>query len=322
MHWTEVWEGRSPVARVSRIALLPLSILYACGWESYRLVYRLSLKKPKAPHRPVICVGNLVVGGAGKSPLIAYLARQLTSRGFRVVIGCSGYGSPHSEAATIAPEGYLRAKDWGDEPAMFRWHLPDVPIVVGRRRVLAAELVHERFPDSVLLMDDGFQHLPVHKDINILLDPATPSNGLCLPAGPYREPRWNRNRADLILPGDFEVESEPLVINDDAGRPLPKGPYNLICALGQPGRFVGAATAALGSPPVQSVLLPDHDGLEGGTLLSSFGANTPIVVTAKDWVKLRERPDFGTHSVYIAHHFVRIKPEEPFFAWLTSRIHD
>jgi tetraacyldisaccharide 4'-kinase len=322
MHWTEVWEGRSPVARVSRISLLPLSILYALGWESYRLVYRLGFKKPKAPHRPVVCVGNLVVGGAGKSPLVAYLARQLTSRGFQVVIGCSGYGSPRSEAATIAPEGFLKAKDWGDEPAMFRWQFPHLPIVVGRRRVLAAELVHERFPDSVLLMDDGFQHLPVHKDVNILLDAPRPTNGLCLPAGPYREPRWNRRRADLILPGAFEIESETLEIKNDSGALLPQGPYNLICALGQPGRFVRAATSALGSPPLQAVLLPDHDSLDGGTLLSDFDVATPIVVTAKDWVKLRERPDFGERSLYIAHHSVRISPEEPFFEWLTNRIHD
>ncbi|MFX8929914.1 tetraacyldisaccharide 4'-kinase, partial [Acinetobacter baumannii] len=84
----------------------------------------------------------------------------------------------------MAPDGPLDPAGWGDEPAMFRWLLPDVPLVVGRRRVLAAELVHQHFPKAVLVMDDGFQHLPVKKHIQILLDDPTPKNSRCLPAGP------------------------------------------------------------------------------------------------------------------------------------------
>jgi len=120
MHWREVWFGTSPQSRVLRVLLAPLSLLYWLVWEGYLLIYRLGLKKPSEPHRPVLCIGNLVAGGSGKSPVTLYVAELLTAAGRKVVLGCSGYGAPHSEGATWAPDGPLDAREWGDEPAMFR----------------------------------------------------------------------------------------------------------------------------------------------------------------------------------------------------------
>src|SRR5438045_2657408 len=125
MHWSEVWEADTSSARITRTLLTPLSWLYAAVWQSYLACYSLGVKRAKEPHVPVVCVGNLVAGGSGKSPVAIYLAKLLESSGHHVVMGCSGYGSPHSEGAEIAPPGELDPSEWGDEPAMLRWFLPE-----------------------------------------------------------------------------------------------------------------------------------------------------------------------------------------------------
>src|SRR5579885_1414322 len=200
MHWRDVWFSKQAGFRLIRIALTPLSWLYAAGWQGYLTIYRFGWKKAKAPHHPVVCIGNLKAGGTGKSPVTRYVADVLSSLQRQVVISCSGYGAPRSEAATLTPKGPLDAREWGDEAAMLRAFLPDTPLIVGRDRVEAAKICNKTHPDAVLLLDDGFQHLPLAKDLTILLDPPA-ENGHCLPAGPYREPRRNRSRADLVLPG-------------------------------------------------------------------------------------------------------------------------
>lgn len=323
MHASELWESDSTKARLARVALLPLSALYALGWEAYLATYRFGFKRAAEPHRPILCIGNLVSGGSGKSPVTLHIAQVLRDLGKEVVIACSGYGAPHAEAAALAPEGPLSASEWGDEPAMVRWQLPDVPLVVGRRRVLAAQLVHESHPNAVMLMDDGFQHLPLKKQVTLILDEENPKNRWCLPAGPYREGRWNRKRADAVVPGRFRVVSDPLTFLDPLHPDASASPldgYSLLCALGQPGRFVEAVKLAIGSAPLKQVLLPDHDRLDAGTLLGQLPAEKPVIVTSKDWVKLRERGDVGERSWLVAQHRVRLEPADEVRQWLIERL--
>lgn len=328
MHINELWESDELSARLARIGLLPLAGLYAVGWEAYLATYRMGFKKAKAPHHPVLCVGNLVTGGAGKTPTTLFFARLLQEMGFEVVVGCSGYGGPHAEAAAIAPSGSLMAAEWGDEPAMMRWLYPDLPLVVGRRRVLAAELVHGSFPSAVLVMDDGFQHLPLAKDITVLLDDPSPKNRLCLPAGPYREPRFNRKRADLVIPDRFRQVALPQTFVDPEGSVVDlTGEYDVLCALGQPARFLNALKDRLKRPPTYALTLNDHDPMNGGTLLSpfqpsSFELGRPIVVTAKDWVKVRDRADVANYRFVIAKHEIKLEPEAEMRQWLASKLHE
>jgi tetraacyldisaccharide 4'-kinase len=321
MHMRQLWESDAFGPRIARAALVPASALYGFGWEAYLAMYRLSLKHEQAPHHPVMCVGNLTVGGSGKTPVTLHIARVLRDMGREVVIGTSGYGAPHSVGATLAPNGRISAREWGDEPAMFRWLAPEFPLVVGRGRVLAATRVHERHPSAVLLMDDGFQHLPLHKDLQILLEEDNPVNRRCLPAGPYREPPRNRNRADLVLPGPYQVVEEPLRFALPSGTiaEAPKS-YAVLCALGRPNRFIEALQSALEAAPNPTVTLPDHDPLSAGTLWARLPDDRPVVVTAKDWVKLRERPDVGTRRVVIALQSVRIEPAAEFRAWIGERL--
>lgn len=308
---------------IEAILLSPLSLLYAFGWEAYRSVYTLGLKRAAAPHAPVVCVGNLTAGGTGKTPLTIHLARVLQSLGRSVVVSASGYGSPASEAARIAPEGALDAAEWGDEPALLRHRMPGVPLIVGRRRVLAAQLCAEGFPGTVMLMDDGFQHLPLRKHVSIIVHPRFDLNRLCLPAGPYREPRARGlARADLELPGrDFGLERSPTSLTDQAGAAVdPQGlAACVLCAIGDPWPLQ-ASLEAQGVRVVRGRYLADHDRLDAGNLLQGLDAALPLIVTAKDWVKLRRRADLGSREVLVADYEVRVTPEEAFAAWLDERL--
>ena len=318
----DIWDGKTLGTQFIRAILVPLSLLQEPIWAVKRGVYTIGLKKAAEPHRPVICIGNLVAGGSGKSPLTMYLARILIASGREVVIGCSGYGFEMASAAQFAPDGPLDPMVWGDEPSMIRSLLPDVAIVVGRRRVLAAELVHQRYPNAVLLMDDGFTHTPLKKHLTIVLDDPFPTNPYCQPAGPYREPRRNRLLADLVLPGHFHVVAEPMRLVDRNGKEHSPAKYSVLCALGQPAKFLEALKKAFPCelPGGPERLMKDHDPLDGGNLLDGFPVELPIVVTSKDWVKLKQRSDVGTRQFLVATHQVRVEPEEEFKEWLKAKL--
>lgn len=318
MHWEEIWTGRGFLPVLIRVLLFPLSLLYALGWQCYLALYRLGIKKAVHPHSPIICVGNLVTGGSGKSPVVLHLADVLQGMGYEVVIGCSGYGAPHAEAATIAPAGKLHSSEWGDEPAMVRMLRPTIPLIVGRRRVLAADLCHKQFPNAVLLMDDGFQHLPLNKDISIVLD-ASPRNRLTLPAGPYREPWSNRRRADLVIPDKFKTSTETPRFVTPTGEVTEVVKANVLCALGSPQRVI-QSLESFGVTIGKKKTLPDHDPLSEGNLFEGFEAGLPIVVTAKDWVKLRDRADISNYQILIAQHSVTIEPADEFEHWLQAKL--
>lgn len=318
----DLWFSQSWGNRLARGLLTPASWLYAGGWQTYLWLYQSGVKKSSEPHRPVLCVGNLTVGGSGKSPLTLHLYDLLTQHGTNVVVGCSGYGSPAAEGARIAPEGPLHASEWGDEPAMLRWFRPEMSLVVGRRRVLAAQLVHREFPDSVLLMDDGFQHLPLKKHFTFLIDEPNPANPRCLPAGPYREPRRNRDRADLIIPSKFKIKWEFLGPFDPETRSKPgtnEKSVHALTAIARPERFLDCLKEQ-GFNVERKILLSDHDPLTAGTLLESIGPKMPLVVTAKDWIKLKDRPDIGGYSVWVAWTEARIEPADMFREFLHGTI--
>ena len=322
MTWEEIWYGERGTAKAIRFGLWPLSVVYALGWTGYQSLYLLGLKKAQRPYRPVLCVGNLTVGGSGKTPTVLFVIDELRGLGVDVVVSCSGYGSPASESATWAPEGPLGAAAWGDEAALLRKSRPDVRLIVGRRRVRAAELMAEaRLPQTVLLMDDGFQHLPLAKDAAILLDPPS-QNRFCLPAGPYREPTGNLRRADVVVgpQGRFRVESEICGFTRLDGSESVAHidwPGSAFCAIGRPQQFFDALRNQ-GFPVLKTRTRPDHDPLSEPNLLR--GLPEPIVVTTKDAVKLRLRSDVGETQIWVAEHRVTIEPIDELRAWLRSKV--
>lgn len=301
-NWPAVWQKIGPINWL----LAPLSAVHAIGWEVYLGVYRLELKRPYQAKVPVLCVGNLRVGGTGKTPFVRALCAWLLERGHRVVVSSSGYGSPYEANAQIAPLGPLDSRSWGDEPALLRDALPQVQMIVGRNRVQAAKLAELHFADSILVMDDGFQHLPLKKSATILLRPAPDLNRLCMPAGPYREPAWNYRRADLVIPDAGAIDRQ-LTLRSTRGSDVgleQNRTVDSMCAIANPSGLREALTAH-GLQVRKFVFLSDHDPLTDPDLMAQFEADTPLVVTGKDWVKLKHRNDLASMQIWVADYDVK-----------------
>lgn len=323
MTWPEVWYGESLSAKVACLAMRPASWLYALGWNAYRAIYDVGIKRGEQPFAPILVVGNLTVGGSGKTPIVVHIVRLLSEMGFQVAIGCSGYGGARSQGACVAPQGILDPAEWGDEPALLRMLLPAHPLIVGRARVEAARLMAKTVADGgrwVLVMDDGFQHLPLRPTASILIDPPS-RNHACLPSGPYREPRSHLRRADLVIGegGSFKALSQlsgfELLV--DFGRKhaveLPTGEVNVVCAIGRPQEFV-KNLVEYGLSVRRLLAYPDHDLLMDVPWGDLDG---PIVVTAKDAVKLS---GVTRQDVYVAGHAVSIEPAAAFHTRLEELV--
>lgn len=318
------FEGVWTEKGVEALCLFPVSLIYAGGWIAYEAIYKFGWKTAAAPHRSIITIGNLIAGGSGKTPTTIYVASLLRQLGSDPVISISGYGSPASADAKLAPEGELSAREWGDEAAMVRWMFPDQALVVGRDRVMAAQLVHQAFPQRVMLMDDGFQHLRLEQPATIVLDPPPP-NDFCLPAGPYREPRGlGRSRARLLLPSDrFAWNRSKTLFRQVLGQQVDikvQG-ANVLCAVARPYRLIHSLRNEGIETNVVRVL-PDHDPLTRGTLLDDFDPAVPLIVTAKDWVKLRERNDIEGRTVIACWYEAAVHPEEEFLECLREILNE
>lgn len=316
-----LWRASDVQAVAVRSLLAPLGLLYSLGWTAYVGVYRLGWKRAYRARVPVVCVGAATVGGAGKSPVSLAVARILLEMGRPVVMGLSGYGGPRSVAAQIAPDGPLVAREWGDEPAMVRDLMAKTPMVVGRDRVLAAKLVEEAFPDSVLVMDDGFQHLPLAKSVSIVLDDPDEPNRMCLPAGPYREPSWTLSRASTVLPGEFRVGVTPtrFRLAPEWSPVPPPALATAVLSVAKPERVLSSLTSC--SIELHHVVTkPDHDRLDDARLLETLPKTMPIITTHKDWVKVRERPDHEQWTWMVVERDVWIAPDDAFRQWLQDRL--
>ena len=182
-------------------ALTPLSALYAVA-----LALRSRWWHGMARTAPVttISVGNLTVGGNGKTPFTLFLATRLRQRGYRVAIVSRGYGRRASpQAAILVADGgavFMDAAAAGDEPAMMA-HAFDGPIAVARRRLDAITMLAARAPLDVIILDDAFQHQRLRRDLDLVLiaTPRGTGNGWLLPAGPLREPLSALRRADAVI---------------------------------------------------------------------------------------------------------------------------
>lgn len=316
----EIWEEMGPEAYL----LSPLAGLYALGWWLYESSYRWGLARPAQPHRRIVVVGNFMVGGTGKTPVALHVADVLEDLGYSVVLSMNGYGGRRFRGAAWAPDGELDPAEWGDEPALARARRPQRPLVVGKDRVSAARLCAERYPEAVLLLDDGLQHLRLRPHVRIALDPPASPNRLCLPAGPYRQPRSGLARVDLVLPGPFSIVARPLAFLRPDGRPadpdwMRDGPVGVLCAIGRPSAFFEHLERE-GLRIGRMRALPDHDPLRASRLLTEFERDRPVVVTEKDWVKLRSRPDASNYPFVIARLDVTIEPQSDFAQWLRVRI--
>lgn len=192
------------LARISLLLLALPALLYGAVLSLRALLYRRGILKIRRLSRPVISVGNITVGGTGKTPVTALIARMLLERDLKVAVLSRGYGGSLEGGCAVVSDGrnlFLGPEQCGDEPYLLARALPGLMVVIGADRHQAGILALERLTPDIFLLDDGFQHIRLHRDLNILLlDCQTPfGNGLTLPAGLLREPRSAMQRADLVI---------------------------------------------------------------------------------------------------------------------------
>jgi tetraacyldisaccharide 4'-kinase len=289
------WYGDRPPPLVLRL----LEPVYRAVVAVRRSAFRRGWFRTGHPGRPVVVVGNLTVGGTGKTPLVVWLAVQLRDRGFRPAVVSRGYGGRGAQEPRRVGRGDDPA-EVGDEPVLIA-ALADVPVWICRDRLAAARAAVAAGAD-VILSDDGLQHYALRRDFEIVLVDGTRGfgNGHCLPAGPLREDVGRLGEVDAVVcnggpccPPEalaMALEGADAVrLSDGLSRPLEAfagTPVHAVAAIGNPERFFslleGRGLTLIRHP------LPDHAVVPGDLL--EPGDGPPVMMTSKDAVKCRQRP--------------------------------
>ena len=190
-----------------------LSQIYGLIVSLRVFLYQKGILKSHRLKHPVISVGNLTVGGTGKTPLVGFLAQILKKAGYQPVILSRGYKRNNTSSVLLVSDGrkiFCGPEDCGDEPYLLARKLEGVPVVVGKSRYQAGRLLEERYPNLIYVLDDGYQHIQLKRNLNILiLDATDPFGGHhLLPAGRLREPTQSLARADAIVITRSHIPSE------------------------------------------------------------------------------------------------------------------
>ncbi len=310
------WRRRGGLAEIALLPLTGLSMIYGALCRLRVGLYRRGLIATRRVDCPVISVGNLTVGGTGKTPLVIFLAEQYRQRGYAVGIVSRGYGGNYSTPARLVSDGDTAA-EVGDEPCLMARRLPNVPIVVAKSRYEGCQLLRSKFKPDLILLDDGFQHLSLHRDLNLLLIDATNpfGNGALLPRGPLREPLPQMKRADVIILTRHEAGAPPPPVLQGVCDKIPmlrcrfvptalihlttgvvhpltlltERPVLAFCGIGNPAAFSALLTRA-GADIVEMIGFRDHHPYTLSDLREierRAGAGLRIVTTEKDGVKIQ-----------------------------------
>lgn len=305
------WLSRGPLA----VALLPAAGVFGTVASLRRLAFALGLARARRLPVPVVVVGNLVAGGAGKTPTVLALVEALRARGWRPGIVSRGHGRDSAAVLEVAPE--TPAAHAGDEPLLLRLRA-GVPVVVGRDRVAAGHELLRRHPEvDLLVADDGLQHLRLARDAQLIVfDERGAGNGWLLPAGPLREllgprpparsvvlynapaptTRWPGRTARRSLAGAVALADwwQGRPATSDALQALAGRPLLAAAGTARPQRFFDMLGAAgLRATPLA---LPDHH--DYATLPWPAGT-ADVIVTEKDAVKL-DPARAGTARIWVA----------------------
>ena len=193
--------------RLRKMLLLPLSLLsffYGLLIQARVYFYRLGIFRSCSLSCKVISVGNITLGGTGKTPLVVWLAEWMQAQKIPVAILSRGYKGSFAGRHGIVSDGQsilMDARQAGDEPYLLSKKLKGIPVLIGRDRRLSGQEAIEKFRARAVILDDGFQHLPLKRDVNLLLvDSRTPfGNGRLFPRGRLREPLREAARADALI---------------------------------------------------------------------------------------------------------------------------
>jgi len=350
-NWQRIWNDDGNIRRYTIIKIIASAISLP-----YRLIItfrnRLYDKKiftvVKLPC-PVISVGNIAVGGTGKTPCVIMLARMLQSHGFKPAILSRGYGGSSTKSVNIVADGkniLLDSKTAGDEPFLMAQSLRSIPIIVGPQRIKTGKEAITRFGANVLICDDAMQHRQIFRDINlVLLDSQDPfGNGHVLPRGKLREPIAGLKRASAFLltrtdetPKADNINKKlsqigniPIFTSIHKLKDVIKGDYSdewpitklsgkkvcAFCGIAKPGSFKKSLLAA-GCHILSLDTFPDHHNYSRAELeiiKSKFYNNKAdlIITTQKDGMRLQNFAEFLS-IIYMMRIEMEITPSQESF---------
>lgn len=291
------WQRRGPLAWL----LWPLALAMGLLVRLRRALYGAGLLRAQHPGIPVVVIGNVVAGGAGKTPVVMAVVRHLQARGWHPGVVARGYGRRTADCREVLP--HSPAADVGDEPLLLA-RACQVPVFVARQRVAAAQALRAHHPGTdVIVCDDGLQHLALARDIEVCVfnDQGT-GNGWLLPAGPLREP-WPRPVDLVVHAGAAPAGSAPAfamqrrlaahALRSD-GTPVPlqrlqDQPLLAVAGIARPEDFF-ALLRQQGLAPERTQALPDHYDFDSWQ--RQVDKPYTLICTEKDATKLWARhPD-------------------------------
>jgi len=272
----------------------PLVAIYGAGVRLRNGLYDRGILEQKKLAGPVVSVGNLSVGGSGKTPFVLLLGELLKARGVKFDVVSRGYGRHSRGVALVDPGG--AARDFGDEPLLIARRL-GVPVIVGEERYRAGVLAERKFGGQLHLLDDGFQHRALARDFDIVLVTPEDARDRLLPAGRLREPLASLGRADaVVLASGASAESFPVegklvwrVRRGITPSNIPSRPV-VFCGIARPKNFVLQLRTA-GIEPAAEAFYGDHHAYNESDVRDLLSLRTRseadgFVTTEKDAINL------------------------------------
>ncbi len=300
------WQRRGLLAWL----LSPLALVFRALATLRRCFYAIGLFKSEALPIPVIVVGNITVGGSGKTPLVIALVKALQDAGLKPGMISRGYGGSYSDQQPCAQVDTSDAQRYGDEAVLLA-QKTGAPVFVGRKRVAAGQLLLQQFPDTnVMICDDGLQHYALKRNVELaLFDERGLGNGWLLPAGPLREPVSRLAKVDaVVLNSNMPLASswvaakvlifQMQLIGEKAYRLTQPADYKTLsdfkgqklvaaAGIGNPQRFFRMLRGA--HLEFEEMPLPDHYGFDANPF-TSLDVDA-ILITEKDAVKCKALND-------------------------------
>ena len=331
----------------------PFGPLYGLAMQMRQILYTKQVFKQENPGATVISVGNLVLGGTGKTPTVIHIAQMLKAYGLKPAIVSRGYGGKSKEPINVVSDGrsvLMTPDSAGDEPVLLAHSLTGVPVLTGKKRIHPCRYAVTHFGVDIILLDDGFQHMSVSRDVNLVLFDATElsGNSRIFPGGPLREPVAalrrssaflitgqndnNRKRSDAfaeLLRSRFEgvpvfisSVSTPKLMNANEIIVNPQDISNayIFCAIANPERVARSVTR-LDINILGSTEYKDHSTYRQQTITSlcekATRANAGcLITTSKDFVKVK---DFHfTLPLFVLH--ITQEPESEFDSFILEMI--
>ncbi len=319
-----IWRGGSLGSRLARAALTPLSRLFGLLVHLRLYMYAKGYSRVGGVRTPVVSIGNLTVGGTGKTPLVIWLVEGLCRRGKRPVVVSRGYGTRGRRPTVVFPATASSPRlsaPAGDEAVLVS-RRAGCPVITAASKLAACRMAEKHFDPDTIILDDGFQHLGLRRQLDVVVLGGEEISGDLLPAGPLREPLSALVRADVVitaetgtplaegsLPGSptvLRMRRDPTGLVEDTAMDATRLPMSeiagrrvvTVAGIARPEDFVETVRKA-GAEIVGSLIYPDHHGYTRADWkrIRSLAQDADCVVTTeKDLVKLGR---FGAESGFL-----------------------